>query len=71
MILGAVYKPALVNLARVLSTVLKQRAAFSSPSCNDCQLAAVLRAEFPGAGRRRLVRVHQCPNCAKIIWESE
>ena len=66
--IGTVYRPRLASLARVLlSTAMKQSAAPPSPSCDDCRLPAAFRAAVPD-GRRRQVRVHQCLNCAKIIW---
>jgi hypothetical protein len=72
MTLGTVYRPALGNVVRALfSTGLKHSAALPTPSCDDCQLPATLKAEIPDARLQRLVRVHQCPNCAKVIWGDE
>jgi hypothetical protein len=66
------FKPTLRDLARALfSTELRHGASLPSPSCDDCQLPAVLRAELPDARLGRLVRVHQCPNCAKVLWGDE
>lgn len=72
MILGAFCKPALGNLARaLLPTPFKHVAALSRPCCDDCRLPAVFRTELLDARLHRQVRVHQCPNCAKIIWGGE
>ncbi len=72
MIMGTVYKPMLGNLARaMLSTSFRQSAALTAPSCDDCQLPATFRAEILDVRLDRQVRVHQCLNCAKVIWGDE
>jgi len=42
-----------------------------SPSCDDCRLPATLRAEVADLKRGRPVRVYQCENCAKVIWNHD
>ena len=65
---GTLYRPRLASIARVLmSTAMKETAAPPSPRCDDCQLPATFRAAVLDA-RHRQVRVHQCVNCAKVIW---
>jgi hypothetical protein len=41
------------------------------PPCDDCRLPAAFRAEVADVPRGRLVRVFQCQNCAKIIWQDD
>ena len=72
MTLGTVYKSAPGNLARApLSSGLNHGAIPSPPSCDNCQLPATLKAEILDTRLDRVVRVHQCLNCAKVIWGDE
>jgi uncharacterized protein with PIN domain len=43
----------------------------SSPRCDDCQLPAAFRAVVADLARGRQVRVYQCENCAKVIWNDD
>ena len=71
MTIGTTYKPTLVHLARALSPTSWAHRPALAPSCDDCQLPAVFRTAVPRARPNREVRVHQCLNCAKIIWGDE
>lgn len=42
-----------------------------SPPCDDCRLPASFRAEVADLARGRQVRVYQCQNCAKVIWNDD
>jgi hypothetical protein len=37
--------------------------------CSDCAIPTVFRASIPDLGADRRIRVSQCPNCAKLVWE--
>jgi len=37
--------------------------------CSDCAIPTVFRASIPDLGADRRLRVSQCPNCAKLVWE--
>jgi protein-arginine kinase activator protein McsA len=37
-----------------------------APYCQDCHLPASLRTVV---SRSKPIRVYQCSNCAKVIWE--
>jgi hypothetical protein len=39
--------------------------------CDHCRIPAAFKAEFLDVKLGRQVRVHQCTNCAKVIWEGE
>jgi hypothetical protein len=39
--------------------------------CDHCRIPATFKAEVLDVKRGRQVRVHQCTNCAKVIWEGE
>jgi hypothetical protein len=54
-----------------LSTAFKQSGALPPPSCDDCRIPASFKTEVLDARLRRQVRVYQCLNCAKLIWEGE
>ena len=70
MIFALFYKPTMGKTA--LSPLASEHgAALTFPSCTDCQLPAVFRIEAMDARLDRPVKVHQCPNCAKIIWGGE
>jgi hypothetical protein len=43
----------------------------ASPRCDDCQLPASFRAEVVDLARGRQVRVYQCQNCAKVLWNDD
>jgi hypothetical protein len=68
MTIGSLYRPRLGDLASTLSSVVLKDSAASPTFCDDCQLPAAFRADVADRQLHRQVRVHQCLNCAKIIW---
>jgi len=72
MIIGSLYKPTQRNSSSMLSsTAPKQSAALPPLSCHDCRMPAAFKMEMLDARLSRPVRVYQCTNCAKVIWEGE
>jgi len=39
--------------------------------CDDCNVPVSFRACVPDRRTGKPVRIYQCPNCAKLIWDDD
>jgi hypothetical protein len=48
---------------------LNETAKVQPPWCDDCHLPAAFRTEVSHVRLDRRIRVYQCTNCARVIWD--